>query len=151
MAEGALRTAPLIARLLLSSHIEKNAAGPQDSHCWIWDGSVNKGGYGVIGLEGGRGAGTALTHRVSYEHFVGSIPDDMTIDHLCEVKRCIRPGHLEVVTRAENTRRKYIRNGRCRQGHVMDEANTYRRPGSTGTRCRACASEYQRDYRAPTR
>lgn len=44
-------------------------------------------------------------YRVTYEHFVGPIPEGMTIDHLCKQTDCINPFHLEVVTRAENGRR----------------------------------------------
>lgn len=141
-----MRSESLIVRLLLNSHVEKTAAGPRSSHCWIWEGAVNKGGYGVIGRDGGRGSGTELVHRASYEHFVGTIPDGFTLDHLCETKRCIRPQHLEPVTRAENTRRKYIREGRCKAGHEMTEANTVRRAGGN-IRCRACRDAYQTEYR----
>jgi len=52
-----------------------------------------------------------LAHRVSYEVFVGPIPDGMIIDHLCRNRACILPTHLEPVTHAENTRRGAQRPG----------------------------------------
>ena len=44
--------------------------------------------------------------RVSYPLFVGPIPGGMTIDHLCTNVSCVRPDHLELVTLAENLRRR---------------------------------------------
>lgn len=88
--------------------------------CWLWRGSVTFRGYGSIG-EGGRGGRKLLVHRLAYELLVGPIPESLTLDHLCRVKRCVNPAHLEPVTRAENTRRSpynVIRNtGRCHRGH----------------------------------
>lgn len=46
-----------------------------------------------------------LAHRVSYELFVGELPRGMTLDHLCMVKQCVNPGHLEPVTVYENSKR----------------------------------------------
>ena len=70
--------------------------------CWLWTGATQTRGYGSVGVGNGR---TALAHRVAYQQTVGPIPDGMTIDHVCENKVCVNPDHLEVVTRAENTRR----------------------------------------------
>lgn len=64
-----------------------------------------------MGIGGGR---TGLAHRVAYEALVGRIPDGLTLDHLCENKRCVNPDHLEPVTRAENLRRHAERHrGSC--------------------------------------
>jgi hypothetical protein len=49
-----------------------------------------------------------LAHRVSYEEFVGPIPDGHQVDHLCRVLACIRPDHLEAVTPAENIHRSRL-------------------------------------------
>jgi hypothetical protein len=51
------------------------------------------------------GGRTNRAHRLMYEQEVGPIPAGMVIDHLCRNHRCIRPSHLEPVTRGENTRR----------------------------------------------
>lgn len=73
--------------------------------CWLWQGAVNRGGYGVIG-RGRRGAGNVLVHRAAYEHFIGVIPNGLHVDHLCCVRNCLNPSHLEAVTKAENDRRR---------------------------------------------
>jgi hypothetical protein len=71
--------------------------------CWIWQDHLSGLGYGVLFF----GAQRMRAHRWSYEHFVGPIPDDFTIDHLCKTPACVNPDHLEPVTREENTRRAW--------------------------------------------
>ena len=74
------------------------------SGCWVWMAALNRRGYGIWGWQGR----TVLVHRVAYEVLTGQrIPEGLTIDHLCGVKRCVNPDHMEVVTRGENTRRYY--------------------------------------------
>ena len=73
-----------------------------DGDCWRWTAHLNPTGYGVAALRHNR---TALAHRTVHELLVGPIPEGMTIDHLCRVKSCVNPEHMEIVTRGENTRR----------------------------------------------
>ena len=76
--------------------------GPDE--CWPWLAGRSKRGYGVVG-SGGRGH-VIYAHRAAYELAHGSIDPELTVDHLCRNKTCQNPGHLELVTRAENTRRE---------------------------------------------
>lgn len=83
-------------------------------------------------------------HRLMYTIFIGKIPRDMTLDHLCRRKNCINPFHLEVVTRKENILRSFCppamnaRKTHCIRGHKFDYKNT-RTTGSRGIReCRKC-------------
>jgi hypothetical protein len=71
------------------------------SECWIWQGTMDPDGYGRVWLDGGM----VLTHRASYEAFVGSIPEGLEIDHLCLTPSCVNPEHLEPVTHDENMSR----------------------------------------------
>lgn len=69
--------------------------------CWLWTGGIDSYGYGRIY---GYGA-PILAHRCVYEILVGPIPDRLTLDHLCRIKRCVNPDHLEPVSLAVNIRR----------------------------------------------
>lgn len=68
--------------------------------CWLWDGATTYG-YGRFRVDNR----SALAHRHSYEMHVGPIPDGLVLDHLCRVKACVNPAHLEPVTQQANVRR----------------------------------------------
>ena len=121
--------------------------------CWRWQGrTMPHEGYGVLSTREDGKTHTHLAHRVAYETFVGPISDGLQLDHLCRVRDCVNPAHLEPVTPRENVMRSPIAQAalnaaktHCPQGHPYDEANTYRTP--RGRVCRACAREQQRRYR----
>jgi hypothetical protein len=73
-----------------------------NSGCWLWTGAVSSEGYAVFEVAGKQ----VRAHRFSYERYRGKIPGDLTIDHLCRVRCCVNPNHLEVVTIQENIRRR---------------------------------------------
>lgn len=75
-----------------------------EGECWVWNGARNRKGYGSV--SNGKN-GSSLAHRKAYELAIGPIPEGLTIDHLCENKACVRPAHLEPVTRSENSARYY--------------------------------------------
>ena len=79
------------------AYVDKDAP----SGCWIWNGGQSRG-YGFFRPPNGK-QGTA--YRYSYELYVGQVPEGFQIDHLCRVKLCVNPDHLEAVTQAENLRR----------------------------------------------
>lgn len=69
--------------------------------CWLWTGALNNSGYGTIKINGV----TVGAHRHSFLLAGRAIPEGLDLDHLCSVRRCVNPDHLEPVTRAENLRR----------------------------------------------
>lgn len=69
--------------------------------CYIWYGAYFRGGYGNVHIyDVNMGA-----HIAMYLTYVGPIPEGYDLDHLCREPRCVRPAHLEPVTRQENLRR----------------------------------------------
>lgn len=114
--------------------------------CWLWTGVINVDGYAMFW----NGKRTIGAHRWSYEHFVGPIPKGLELDHLCRVRHCVNPSHLEPVTHQENVRRAgppwNAGATHCKNGHELTTENTRMR-GSCRI-CRACAAECQRRYRA---
>lgn len=108
--------------------------------CWLWSGGVNADGYGTLRLRGEY----RLAHRLSYELHVGDIPEGLTIDHLCRIRRCVNPYHLQAVTRIENVRRSNAvgsvntRKTHCHRGHLFDEQNTQFRTMRNGNQARVC-------------
>jgi len=73
--------------------------------CWLWTGSLSHNGYPQFRVGNSMLRGT----RFIYEHFKGSISNDLDIDHLCNVRHCVNPDHLEAVTRRINIRRMFKR------------------------------------------
>ena len=69
--------------------------------CWIWTGAINRKGYGRIQVRGIH----RQAHREVYEQSIGGIPEGNPLDHLCRVRSCVNPEHMEPVTTAENNRR----------------------------------------------
>lgn len=136
----------------LASQLAKWQRSPDE--CWPWGVGVDTRpgkDYARAVFSGRR----QLAHRAVYEMLVGPIPSGMQIDHLCRNKPCVNPAHLEVVTARENLMRAptvQARNAakmRCVNGHPFDETNTIH--ASDGRRCRACATERMRGYRAAKR
>ena len=72
-----------------------------DNGCWIWQLNKNYKGYGYVGINGK----LVRAHRYYYEQAKGKIPKGLQLDHLCHVRSCVNPEHLEAVTLTENVRR----------------------------------------------
>lgn len=111
----------------------------QADGCWLWTGA-NNGRYGISVDPKTKRVTTA--HRVLYEHFKGPIPDGLEVDHLCRVKLCVNPDHLEPVTSKENMRRANAHPRKlkthCKRGHEYTPENTV--INKRGNRhCKQCA------------
>lgn len=135
-----------------------NFAGPVPEHapslgrCWLWLGAISSYGYGRFWVsapaQGPRHRSHA--HRVAYELEVGPIPDGLEPDHLCRVRACVNPAHIELVGGGENTRRgigpsaENARKSHCVRGH--DLAKTAR-PYRGHRVCRECSRIYSAAYR----
>jgi hypothetical protein len=136
--------------------------------CVVWTASDYGNGYGCFW----NGERQVRAHRAAYQMTNGSIPEGMQLDHLCRVRRCVAPAHLEPVTSQENIRRGlpwHPRKGvpigprglsqsatHCPLGHELTAENTYLEPASTShpygrRRCRTCKNARKRLARARAR
>lgn len=141
---------------LLLPRFAAEVAAPSASACWEWVGARLDRGYGVMGRPGG---GSRLAHRISYEVFVGPIPDGLTIDHLCRNTWCVNPAHLEPVSQGENVRRgdagletgaRQRAKTHCPAGHAYTGENT--RVDRHGKRsCLTCERTGDRDRKRAMR
>lgn len=73
-----------------------------NTNCWEWTGHLAKGGYAQIKRDGR----TQWAHRYLYELMVSRIGENVRVlDHLCRVRACVNPDHMELVTQQQNVRR----------------------------------------------
>ena len=112
------------------------------NECWLWAGYINELGYGQHFYTVDGKTKYVYAHRLMYEELVGAIPQGLVIDHLCRVRCCVNPKHLEPVTASVNTLRGEgvgvnKRKTHCPRGHEYTPENTQYR--NTGWRvCRTC-------------
>jgi hypothetical protein len=115
-----------LQRLVEKIHINET------TECWEWTGCLTGAGYGQIGIQHPtKGYVSEYAHRVAYEWLVGPVPEGCELDHLCRVRKCINPFHLEAVPHIENVLRgaapNIIRSLRliCKRGHPLRGDNVY--------------------------
>lgn len=118
--------------------------------CWLWTAARTAAGYGRYHV-GGKGPTQRFrtAHRVAYETLIGDVPIGRELDHLCRVRHCVNPEHVEPVTHRENVLRgggwsgTNARKTACPSGHPYDNDNTYWTP-SGSRQCRTCKRARQR-------
>lgn len=89
--------------------------------CWLWVGSLKTGGYGQIYFEGKN----YNAHRLAYIVANGPVDADVVIDHMCHVRRCVNPSHLQAVSNKQNVENRGVLNANNTtgaRGVVWDKA-----------------------------
>lgn len=122
------------------------------TECWLFAGKITEREYGMI-YDGEK---WRVAHRVVYESLVGEIPDGLVLDHLCRVKQCVNPEHLEPVPHRINTLRGIGPTAvnktktHCINGHEFTPDNVYiRKYGWRG--CRTCERKIKADLNVKRR
>ena len=82
--------------------------------CWEWR-KTSRAGYGLF-YKGNR---YYAAHRISYETFVGPIPEGLHILHSCDNPGCINPDHLRPGTVKENMADREARGRRDVKGEQI--------------------------------
>jgi hypothetical protein len=87
-------------------------------------------------------------HRIIYQHLVGPVPEGQQLDHICRVRCCVNPAHLEPVTQRENIVRGIgptavnAKKMFCPKGHEYIP-----RARKNGWRmCQICERDYKRQW-----
>ncbi|QNV40645.1 HNH endonuclease [Rothia amarae] len=117
--------------------------------CWISTYSVASHGYAQVGWQDARYRQVVTAHRASWVYFNGQIPDGMTVDHMCKVRRCVNPLHLRIMSNVANARgggglhkqKPVPTDKKCARGHVVLSYP------SGALHCRECAQEWARRKR----
>lgn len=123
-------------RLSLKEKLERRFMPEPNPGCWIWLSALNDRGYGQFSKK--------HAHRVTYETFVGPIPEGLVLDHLCRVPCCVNPAHLEPVTHKENILRGVgiaavnATKTQCKNGHELSGENLGTQGGGKHRRCLLC-------------
>lgn len=127
--------------------------------CWLWEAGKTPEGYGVFCVRkpGATKSGNVLVHRWAWAHLGNELPSEgMHLDHLCRVRHCVNPDHLEPVTCRENLMRgdtlAALNSAKteCKWGHPFDALNTGR--DRRGDRfCKQCKIDRKRARRAADR
>jgi HNH endonuclease len=131
-----------MAKTTLEARFWSKVALPDERGCLRWTAGKFREGYGMFRKDG-RNQGA---HRVAYELLVAPIPEGLQVDHLCRVRDCVSPDHLEPVTQQENMRRGLLQERKleavrarthCKNGHEFTAETLMRR--SRGNReCKVC-------------
>lgn len=119
------------------------------TQCWEWDNVTRPDGYGRVWWNGR----TQLAHRAVFEASFGAVPPGLELDHLCRVRHCCNPEHLEPVTHQINTLRGLgvtatnARKERCPKNHPYI-AETIAKSGARQVRqCKVCLRDRSRVVR----
>ena len=94
----------------------------KSGECWVWMAATVGTGYGGFRTRDPRG--WIIAHRYAYMRLVGPIPTGLDLDHLCRNRKCVKPEHLEPVTRRENLLRgetmiaRQLKSATCKHGHA---------------------------------
>jgi|ERR1044071_1303231 hypothetical protein len=115
--------------------------------CWLWIGAIRYG-YGQYRTPNKN----HYAHRMSYELFIGPIPKNKELHHVCGIRCCVNPSHLLPVTRSEHIHHEMKKQGHdylwksrtrqrshCPRGHELTPENVYIWPKNGSRQCRTCS------------
>jgi len=138
---------PLVKQPVLQRFMEYVSPEPM-SGCWLWTGTYNRDSYGLFWRSASYGHFQA--HRAAFELLKGPVEPHLQIDHVCRVRDCVNPDHLEQVTQRVNLARSglaHVDPKFCRKGHEYTAENTYHPKHRPRERiCRTCNAESRQKY-----
>lgn len=135
-------------KLPFAEHLETAKSNETAEGCWPWPGGLSEGGYSSTSV----GSHCSSAHIVAWTQANGPVPTGMELDHVCHTRsesclgggtclhrRCVRPDHLEPVTRLEQQRRrKDFQSPTCKNGHDRAEHSVQQQHSGDGKWYRHC-------------
>lgn len=102
--------------------------------CWLWTGLLKRDGYARFDSH-------RTAHRMSFLHWNGQIPEGKEIDHICRMRCCVNPAHLQAITHRENIAKSRgwefnTKKTHCPKGHPYSGENLYM--FGTNRQCNIC-------------
>ena len=92
-------------KLYVRRRVDYPPPNPQPTPCRIWQGSVDRYGYGRVRLKMQNKVHEQMTaSRWIWRMANGPIPEGMVVRHKCDNPPCFRLSHLELGTVADNNR-----------------------------------------------
>ena len=122
--------------------------------CMRWMGAINSKGYGQVALPRRYGVSNVYVHRVAWINEGRSIPFGHVIDHLCNLRACANPTHMQTTTNRNNVTRPGARTfgaanaalTHCLRGHALSGDNVSAR--GNWRECVACTKLRSADRNA---
>ena len=118
------------------SRVEKN------NDCWEWKGYIARTGYAQMKLQ----KKIKLAHRLSYELFIGDIPENSLVLHKCDNRKCVNPDHLFLGSHFDNTRDMCEKNRQTSHGRFKPEDIKFIREEHPKTPMKDLAQKYGVNY-----
>lgn len=119
--------------------------------CMVWTAATDRDGYGQFWWRGRK----VKAHRLAWVLENGEVPDGLQLDHLCRVRCCVNPDHLEPVSHRENLLRgdtltaSQVARTHCPAGHPLVDGNLVASSLARGRRaCLTCDRQQSRERAA---
>lgn len=118
-----------------------------ETGCWVSRGTITTQGYSQVVLSDRR---RVQGHRLTFAMMRDEpLRPPHQLDHLCRIRACVNPWHLEQVTASENVRRGRLaevtrsrRATHCKNGHERTPENL-----TSHRACKVCARASFREWR----
>ena len=118
--------------------------------CWVWTAHKNEHGYGLFSINNQ----SKRAHRIAYTMAFGEIPEGLVVCHHCDNRRCVRPDHLFLGTKRDNThdamKKGRLTGPRKPAGKIVNDPNaiaTILREHDRGASARSIARQFGVDHR----
>lgn len=153
------------ANVTLQQRFDEKYIPEPFSGCWLWTGSLDGNGYGLIFANGRSHHAARIAWLLKHGE---EVPKDLYACHRCDIRSCVNPDHIFLGTNSDNMMdaikkgRKKYRSGfgknwegirelkfnskpTCKRGHLKSGDNLYINPRGIA-HCRECMRIWSRAH-----